>query len=601
MRENGGVQAIILTAGSSRRMLPLTDRTHKTLLEVGGRKVIEWVVDALLECGVRDVAVVTGHEAEALRAFLDRRYPDLPVTYLHNERYRTTNNICSLALALERLPIDSDVLLLECDLVFEPAVLRRLVLSPHPNVALVDRYRPGMDGTVVSVADGVVTDVVTPDRQGPEFRFQDRHKTLNLYRFSREFCTGTFRKLVTHYASAIDEGAFYELVLGIIVHLQHETVHAEVLDGERWAELDDPNDLAVARYLFEPSTRLPVLEGAFGGLWNYDVLDFAFLRNHRFPTGAVLSELRNNLPGLVSGYGSAQAILDRKLATYLLCREDRACALNGASQAFPWLREFFAGWRVLLPAPTFGEYARAFPGAGTFADDVGLDPGRIEEQAEDGALLVLVSPNNPTGSTLPTAWIHDLAARRPGTLILLDESFVEFSGETSLLPRLEAEPLPNVIVLKSLGKSLGVPGLRLGCLYTTHPGLGAFVRRALPVWNLNSLAEHFLEIALKHRPAIAASFERTRGDRARFAEALARLPVVRAVHPSGGNFLLVSLRRDRGRTRELVDELVQRHGVFVKDVSSRLSGPGGHLRLAVRLPRENARLVEALAGVARGA
>lgn len=591
------MKAVILTAGSGRRMRPLTDHQHKTLISIQGRSVIQWIVDALLEHGIDQIHVVTGHQAGELKAHLDQVYPSLPIAYIHNKRYAETNNIHSLALALENMDLDSDVILIECDLIFDPAVIGRLLASPHRNVALVDHYRSGMDGTVVSVANGLITEVIPPHRQDTGFRFDDKYKTLNIYRFSGEFCAGPFRKLLAFYSTAINDNVFYELVLGILVYLQHATIHAETLQGEKWAELDDPNDVAEARFHFEPELRQAFLDRSFGGHWNYNLLDFCFIRNMYFPTGAIHSELRNMLPALVQSYGSAQSILNQKLAYHLLCRPERLMVLNGASQAFPWLQTFFANRRVLIPRPTFGEYPRIFPDAGHYADEVGMDVGEISRLARRHDVIVLVNPNNPTGTILPTEWAYEFAAANPDKDFIVDESFIEFSGQSGLPSLLEAEPLSNVILLRSLGKTLGVPGLRLGYVYTAHEGFLDAVRRAMPIWNLNALAECFLEIILKHRPALQTSFERTMADREAFAEQLRNIPLVKAVHPSGGNFLLVELCCSRTEGTTIAGRLLREHDIQVKDVSARFQKPSAFWRLAVRLPEENARLVRYLEAV----
>ena len=96
-------------------------------------------------------------------------------------------------------------------------------------------------------------------------------------------------------------------------------------------------------------------------------------------------------------------------------------------------------------------------------------------------MLVVVSPNNPTGTTVPTAELHALAARHPETLILVDESFGAFSAEPPLVSALETNPLPNVAVLVSLSKAVGYPGLRIGYLYTCDPQLRASVAERVPV------------------------------------------------------------------------------------------------------------------------
>lgn len=589
------MQAIILTAGFGRRMRPLTDTIHKTLLPVGDRTILEWIVDGLAAQRISRITVVTGYRAAEVRAFLMARYPDQPITYIHNPRFAQTNNIYSLALALNQTAIDDDVLLIESDLVFDPKVLTRIMASQHENVALVDHYRPGMDGTVVEVVDGVVRSVIPPHLQGAQFDFSDKYKTLNIYRFSQAFCAGPFKKLLTYYADVIDDNAFYELALGILIYVGRAVIHAEVLDGERWAEIDDPNDLAVAQFEFDTAARRRLLQQTHGGYWNYDLLDFAYLRNMYFPTHAVLAELRNSLPALVQNYGSAQAVLDRKLAYFLNCDPTRLTVLNGASQAFPPLRSRLAGQRLLIPAPTFGEYSRLFPDAACYRDQVGIDPAEVEARSAACDGIVLVNPNNPTGSLLPSGWIYDLAARHPAKTVIVDESFIEFSEQPSLLPQLESDPLPNVILLKSLSKTLGAPGLRLGYLYTADRALRGQMLATLPVWNLNSLAEHFLEIILKHRPAIEASYRQTQQDRTAFAGQLAQLRSVAQVYPSGGNFLLIALRCRPTDLPALADRLLQRHRIYVKSVAERFTNAAALVRVAVRLPAENARLAAALA------
>ena len=178
------MKAIILAAGYGNRMRPLTDDTHKTLLRIGGQTLIGRILDGLRAHAVTDIVVVTGHLADQLESALTAAYPDLRFTFVRNLRYRETNNIFSLALAFDAVEFDDDILLIESDLVYEPAVIRRAVESRYPNVALVDRFRSGMDGTVVTVTDNVIRSIIPPHLQGPSFDFSDKFKTLNIYRVS---------------------------------------------------------------------------------------------------------------------------------------------------------------------------------------------------------------------------------------------------------------------------------------------------------------------------------------------------------------------------------------------------------------------------------
>lgn len=585
------MKAIILAAGLGRRMRPLSITTHKTLLKIGEHTILDRLIDVLIANEVRDIAIVTGYRAEDLHQHLIKHYPYLDFMFIHNERYEETNNIYSLAIAIEKIPINDDIVLIESDLVVESSVFTRLFASPHPNVALVDHYRTGMDGTVVTVVDGIVTNVIPPHLQGSNFNFADKYKTLNIYKLSKEFCCGSFKKLLTYYSKVIDSHCYYEVILGIIIAMQKEVIQAEILQGERWAEIDDPNDLEEARYIFDSASRYQTLQRSHGSYWHYNVLDFCFLRNMYFPTGGVISDVRNALPALMQNYTSSQNLLNRKLSYHLLCQEENVIALNGASQVYPLLERFFAGKPVLMPSPTFGEYRRAFPQADSYFDEVGIDCNEIVKKSRPCYGVVFVNPNNPTGTTLPSEWIYEFAATSPEKFIVVDESFIDFSSELSLVSLLEQNPMPNVIVLKSLSKTLGVPGIRLGYTYSYNKDFNIFLRSNIPIWNLNSIAEHFLEVILKHREAIAQSFQQTAQDRAQFTEMLSTLAVVEQVFPSGGNFLLTKMRLNRPLAKAWAETFLIQRSIYIKNVSDRFRGDGVFFRLAVRLPIENARLV----------
>lgn len=589
------MKALILAAGYGRRMRPLTDSRHKTLLEVGGVPILARIVDSLHANGVHDIVIVTGYRADELRAFLSDRYPGHTFQFVNNARYQETNNIVSLAMAFDALDIQDDLLLIESDLVYESKVIERAMSSPHSNVALVDHFQSGMDGTVVEVSDEIITQIIPPHLQGPDFNFSDKFKTLNIYKFDKDFCNGAFKKLLTYYARTIDSNCYYELVLGILVNLQRQTIHAEVVSGLEWTEVDDPNDLWRAEYLFNPSQRLEQVESTFGGYWEADFVDFCFIRNMYFPTPAVDSELKHALPSLLRSYSSSQRVLNRKLSYFLLCHADRVQLTNGCSQVYPWLGSLFEDRSVLLPTPTFGEYKRVLPRHRTYPDAPGVSIHDIRGASVAGDVVVVVNPNNPTGSTQPTDELHAWILHDQDKTFVVDESFIDFSGQTPLRERLEREPLDNVIVLHSLSKCLGVPGLRLGFVYSQNREFQAFFERQLPVWNANSVAEFYLELLLKQRSEIQESIRLTIRDRETFAESLSRVCGI-TPFPSGANFILFRIdNRPASEGRQLVRWLLTDKGIYIKDISERYQ-PGDqiYLRAAVRKPEENQGLVNAI-------
>lgn len=592
-------QAVILAAGYARRMQPLSDDCHKALLSIDGVTILGRIMDSLVRVGVGRVTVATGYRAEDVTAFLDAGYPDVDLRYVHNARFRETNNVVSLSMAFDVMDFDRDVILVECDLLFDPALMDRLMANPGRNVALVDRYRTGMDGTVVQLEDGLITEVFPSDAQGADFSYEDKFKTLNIYRFDREFCERAYRPLLHTYAHDIDSSSYYELVLGMLNNIRAHRVSAEVVEGERWVEVDDPNDLAVATFQFSPDQRAAILDRTFGGHWNFDVTDFSFMRNAYFPTGAMMAMFRHALPTLVASYGSAQSVLNEKLGYFLRCPPDRVQVLHGASQVFPVMARLYHGRTIAIPSATFGEYTRMFPAADVYEDRPGLDWETVVASAQDHEVVVLVNPNTSTGTTLRTDAILRLVRQRPETTFWVDESFLPFSGQASLVEALEREPLENVVVLMSLSKSLGIPGLRLGYVYSRDPGVIDAIGSELPVWNLSAPAEYMLELLLKFRPAYEGSLERTAQDRESLRRALAGLDVVESVPESGGDFLLVNLVGEGDVAPRLRRRLLADHAIEVKDVTGKFSDGRPRLRIAVRTPEDNARLVAALTAVSR--
>ena len=355
------MKAIILAAGLGRRMRPLTNHTHKTLLPIAGTTILHRLLGSLRDCDVRDVCIVTGYRRQDLQLAITHEFNDLNVEFVDNPQYETTNNVFSMALALESISVDDDVLLVESDLIVDPRVMEQIVHTRHANAALVDKYHAGLDGTVVSVAgNDAITQVYPSHLQGEKFDFSDKYKTLNIYKFDKEFARSTFRDLLSFYSRSIDSSCYYEHLLGVLIYMRAATVYAEHVQHP-WAEVDDPNDLMSAEYVFNPASRRSTLERSWGGYWSMPHLDFAFIRNIYFPTPAVTAELRENLSVLMANYGSSQAILNRKLSYFQGCDESNIFLLNGASQAFPILQSLFEGSRGTAAEPNVRRISAHIP------------------------------------------------------------------------------------------------------------------------------------------------------------------------------------------------------------------------------------------------
>lgn len=326
--------------------------------------------------------------------------------------------------------------------------------------------------------------------------------------------------------------------------------------------------------------------------------DFGALRNQHFPTAAMVEAMRQALPAVMQRYGSPQKVLNQKLARHLQCEPEHVQVLHGASQIHPILKRLVGARPVLRPEPSFGDYARMFPRARTYADAMGIDLAAFDAAIPSDGVVVMASPNSPTGTIIPTGWIDECVRRHPHTLFVVDESLIDFSDEMPMVERLKQDPVSSVILIKSLSNSFGVPGLQLGYVYCANPEVIRVLDDEIPVWNLSGPAEAYLELMLKHRAEFERSLADTRSDRSAFAEMLAAVPVVARVHPGGGNFLLATLRgSDSTMAASIRVELLAQHHIDVKDVSNRFQPPVPRFRVAVRLPDDNVRFCRALDSV----
>ena len=181
------MKAIILAAGYGNRMKPLTDATHKTLLSVGGNTIIGRICDGLAANGVLDVAIVTGYRNDELQSYMRANYPHLHLEFVHNARYRETNNIYSMALAFEQMTIDDDIILIESDLDLRAGRPRSADSSRRGRTSRWSTATgSGMDGTVVTLTRTASSrNVIPPHLQSASFDFSDKYKTLNIYQFSQ--------------------------------------------------------------------------------------------------------------------------------------------------------------------------------------------------------------------------------------------------------------------------------------------------------------------------------------------------------------------------------------------------------------------------------
>jgi choline kinase len=259
------MKAIILAAGMGTRLRPITNSIPKCLVPVNSRPILEHQFEALFLAGIRDVVLVVGHLAELLSDKYGTSYRGMNIHYVENRRYDRTNNIYSLWLAKQHL--NSPVLLLEGDLVFEPELLQRLTQTPEPNVAIVERFQPHMDGTVILTnelranplwANGLwASRMVLKAYQGADFDYASAFKTVNIYKLSQEVLQDQIVPELDSYVAQQRYDQYYEAVFADLI--SRDAMRLAVLSAapDRWAEVDTLEDLQAAEELFAKEILAP--------------------------------------------------------------------------------------------------------------------------------------------------------------------------------------------------------------------------------------------------------------------------------------------------------------------------------------------------------
>lgn len=601
------MQAIILAAGMGRRLGEYTRDNTKCMLPVNGERLIDRVLGQLSQLGLSRVVIVVGYKGQNLIDYIGHRYDDrLKIEYVNNPVYDKTNNIYSLSLAKDKLQED-DTLLIESDLIFDDSLFRMILDNPYPNLALVDKYETWMDGTMVRIdEDNNIVNFI-PKKA---FKYKDvdsYYKTVNIYKFSREFSQNKYVPFLDAYSKALGNNEYYEQVLRVITLLDNAELKAlPITNGAKWYEIDDVQDLDIAETLFADKDEFMYRYNMrFGGHWRFPkLLDFCYLVNPYFPTAHMKDELRANFDILLSEYPSGMYVNSLIAAKYFDIRQKYTVVGNGAAELIKSLMERVEG-RIGVVYPTFQEY----PNRKEQTEIIGFTPDNADltYTADDLirfyadkqlSTLLLINPDNPSGNFIPKADVLRLATwcKERGIFFVVDESFVDFSEDfrnNSLLHNEILQAYPNLAVMKSISKSYGVPGLRLGILASSDEELINWMKHDVSIWNINSFAEFYMQIFGKYQKDYDRACQKFIAERERFMARLTDIPFLRVI-PSQANYFLCQVT-EKYTSEELTRRLLMDFKILIKDCDNKDGLKNkNYVRIAVRDQKDNDTLVDAL-------
>lgn len=586
-----------------KRLKELTKNNTKCMVKVNGVSLIDRMLHQIDALGLSRVVIVVGYEGQKLMEYIGTLHIHTPIEFINNPIYDKTNNIYSLSLAKEWL-CREDTLLFESDLIFEDSVLQALVNDPRDTLALVDKYESWMDGTCVKLAqdDSIVAFV-----PGKRFNYKEMdgyYKTVNIYKFSRHFSETHYVPFLEAYQRALGENEYYEQVLRVIALLDDAGIKAKRLDGQRWYEIDDIQDLDIAESMFSPddNEKIRLLQGRYGGYWRYPKLrDFCYLVNPYYPPERMKDELRANFDTLLTQYPSGMHINSLLAGKNFNVPEQNIIVGNGAAELIKSLMNLLKGPTGFI-RPTFEEYPNRY----SASDSVVFTPDNADYcytcdditaffADRDIRNLVVINPDNPSGNYISKADMLRLIewCGKRHIRLIVDESFVDFADEpdSTLISQEIIADHPDLYIMKSISKSYGVPGLRLGVLVSGDKETVAAMKKDVAIWNINSFAEFYMQIEEKYKGDYALALEKFREERARFVGRLQGIKGLRVV-PSQANFLMVETSEEIS-PKELLKVLMVRYNLLIKDLTEKTHGKN-YLRIAVRNTEDNDVLIDAL-------
>lgn len=602
------MQAIILAAGMGKRLKELTRNNTKCMVKVNGETLIERALRILERKGLSRIIVVVGYKGDNLIEYISTLGVKTPIQFIDNPIYDKTNNIYSLALAKEYL-IAEDTLLLESDLIFEEEVIDLLLCDQRATLALVDKFASWMDGTcMVLDQEDCICDFIP----GKYLKFSEKdsyYKTVNIYKFSRHFSANTYVPFLEAYATAMGNNEYYESVIKLIALLDTKEIRAKRLNGQIWYEIDDIQDLDIAESLFaqNEAERYQAIAGRFGGYWRYpQLLDFCYLVNPYYPPKKMKEEMKANFDSLLTQYPSGMRVNSLLAAKNFDVKQEYVVVGNGAAELINGLMGILRG-KIGFVRPTFEEYPNRYSKENSVY--MNIENENFSYSANDVIayyeqnpvdILIIINPDNPSGNYMDRMDLDKLmmwCSQRKMKLVI-DESFVDFvdNGKSlddlTLISNQTLEAYGSgLFVIKSISKSYGIPGVRLGIMASADKEVIRLMKQHVSIWNINSFGEFYMQIAGKYEKDYLCALKKIKTARSDLVTQLSEISYLRVI-PSQANYVMCEVLD--GHTSSELSYYLLRKNILIKDLTSKIGNGKQYIRLAVRSEEDNRYLMQFL-------
>ncbi len=586
------MRAIILAAGLGTRLKPFTDKQPKCLTEVNGKPILVNMLENLEKAGIKNTDIVIGYLGDTIKNKIGKRFSSININYIENPIYDKTNSSYSLWLAVKNL--NEDILFLEGDVFFEEAILKELMSNPNDST-IVEKYNPELDGSFVEIKNNLVSDWIHKSRRKEDFTKEDKFKTVNIHKFSKNFLNTYLLPILAKHTEEKKGVEPIEYIMEDIVK-NHAKIEAIEVGNKKWVEIDDANDLKIAETTFKKPT-IDEIRSTHGGYWRSNHIDFHYLFNHHFPSPEMYEELSAKMSQIGNYYPSNQKVLAKLMSKWKdeeYFNADNLVIGNGSSELIKYLNDHVIT-KVTIPLPTFNEFVR-LPDEKINKymlkedEKFVLNADKLIEEIKrsNSKFAVIINPNNPVGNLTSLQDIEKIL--KTGVILIIDEAFMSFAGKQysaeQLIPKYK-----NLVILASCTKSIGIAGLRLAYLLTENEEVKEKLRNHLPIWNINSLAEYVIEIFPKYKKEHAQSIIESMDDTKWLFDNLLSISYLEPF-PTHANAVFCKVN---GSARKLAEILYDKYNLMVKEgLNQKDFKTDSYVRLGVRNKQDNQKLLDAL-------
>ena len=598
------MQALILADMKKSSTNCLTRYDPDCMIQIDGISIIERMLKQLDKNKVSKVIIVVGHNKEKIIGAISDLNLKAEIVILENDSCEETGSIYSLLLAKDHLLLD-DTVILNAQMIVEDSVLESVLNEKKECNVLVDTDKNWMSGENVSIGDDDRVLSFGKKKISNTYSSRASYKMVGICKFDRTFAGKYYIPVLETMTNVLGNSLDYSAPLNVIAMSEDVKIRALYIGNAHWREINNIEDINQATILFSKDKKSVAdkMLGSWGGYWRYpDYLDYFYLVTPYYPPCELVEELQNNFKALLEQYPSGMRVNAELAASAFGISPENIIVGNGAAELIKSMMGFIKGKTGFI-RPTFDEYPNRYTDMETVnylveSEDFSYSASDLIEYFDKTSIsnLVLVNPDNPSGNYIPKGDMMRMIswARDKDIKVIIDESFVDFSDEidSSLIDQETLNRYPNLYVIKSISKSYGVPGLRLGVLASGDKKLISWMKRDVSIWNINSFAEFYMQICGKYRDSYVESLEKFKKERNRFVSKLQDLRCVRVI-PSQANYLMLELLDDLD-AEELKQRMLLEQKVFIKTLNKKIKGKKQYLRIAIRNESDNDMFIQKL-------